>query len=283
MSVLPFPVLYLLSDFLYLALFYALGYRKDIVLNNLTNAFPEKSKSEILALRKGYYKWFCDMLLETMKNLTISKKEMLKRCTLSAATKRIFDDYYKQNKHVIIVMGHYGNWEWAGNSFSLLQQHQLFVIYHPLKNTRFNNLITSMRTRFGTKLIPMRETGKEMLNNRTKNPSATAFIADQTPQPDYAHWMSFMNQDTPVFLGPSKFAKKLNYPVVYIAVNRIKRGYYQIESEILFDQPENEDATLITVRHTQRLQQDIMLQPSTWLWSHRRWKHKRTTESIQKD
>lgn len=278
-SILPFPVLYAVSDVLFFLVFHVAGYRKKIVLNNLTSAFPEKSPQEILKLRKEYYHWFCDLILETFKTLTISREEMLKHCTMSETAGKLFDEYYQKGQHVIIVMGHFGNWEWAGNTFSLLQKNQLYVIYSPLKNKYYNRLITSMRTRFGTKLIPMRETSKQMLLNRNSNPGATAFIADQTPQPDRAHWMTFMRQDTPVFLGTEKLAQKLDYPVVYVSVRRVKRGYYTLEAKTIFEHPSAEPEFRITEEHTKRLEQDIMSQPATWLWSHRRWKHKRPVQS----
>jgi len=274
-SILPFPVLYAVSDVLYFLVFHIAGYRKKIVLNNLTSAFPEKSPQEILKLRREYYHWFCDLILESFKTLTISQAEMLKHCSMSESAAKLFDGYYEKGQHVIIVMGHFGNWEWAGNTFSLLQKHQLYVVYLPLKHKYFHRLITSMRTRFGTRLIPMRETSKQMLLNRNSKPGATAFIADQTPPPDRAHWMTFMRQDTPVYQGTEKLAQKLNYPVIYTSVRRVKRGYYSLEAEVLFEHPAGEPENKITEMHTQRLEKDIMSQPSTWLWSHRRWKHKR--------
>lgn len=281
-SILPFPVLYAVSDVLYFMIFHVVGYRKKIVLNNLTSAFPEKSPQEILKLRKEYYHWFCDLILESFKTLTISPEQMLKHVKMSESASKLFDDYAIKGQHVIIVMGHFGNWEWAGNSFSLLQKHQLYVVYLPLKNKYFHRLITSMRTRFGTKLIPMRETSKQMLLNRNSKPGATAFIADQTPPPDRAHWMTFMRQDTPVYQGTEKLAQKLNYPVIYTSVRRTKRGYYTLEAELLFEHPAGEPDTKITEAHTRRLEKDILSQPATWLWSHRRWKHKRTEQSSAK-
>lgn len=171
-------------------------------------------------------------------------------------------------------MGHFGNWEWAGNSFSLLCHQQLHVIYHPLKSKYFNQLINNMRTRFGTKLIPMRETYKEMLSNRNEI-SATAFIADQTPAPANAYWTKFLNQDTPIFRGTEAIAKKLNYPVVYASVNRTKRGCYEVFAETLFEQPSTTAEGEISEAHTKKLEIEIRKQPEVWLWSHRRWKHKR--------
>lgn len=273
-SILPFRVLYLLSDFFYVLIYYILGYRKKTALDNLRNSFPGKTEAELLKIRKAFYHYLCDLFLETFKTLTISKKAMLKHCSMHPDAKAIFDDLAARNQSAIIVMGHFGNWEWAGNTFSLCCKHQLYVIYHPLKNKYFNGLIIKMRTRFGTRLIPMKETFKEMVKNRAEL-NATAFIADQSPNPDSAYWMSFMHQDTPVFMGTERLAQKMKYPIVYVSVKRLKRGYYTLTAELLKEPPYSNTVGDITEAHTRRLEKDIMAQEETWLWTHRRWKHKR--------
>jgi KDO2-lipid IV(A) lauroyltransferase len=197
---------------------------------------------------------------------------MLARCKLNEDAQKLLDKYHAENKSLIIVMGHYGNWEWAGNTFSILGIHQLYVIYHPLTNKYFNNLIIHMRTRFGTKLIEMKNTIRDMLSNK-KELSATAFIADQTPAPESAYWTKFLNQDTPVFWGTEKIARKINYPIVFVNVKRIKRGYYEIFVETLVENPATTKVGEISELHTRRLEEEIIKQPELWLWSHRRWKH----------
>jgi KDO2-lipid IV(A) lauroyltransferase len=281
-AVLPFPLLYLFSDFVRFVLFGVFGYRRQVIYNNLRNAFPEKSESEIRKTMKNFEHYLCDLFLESLKTLTISPTKMLQRCRMSDQAALIFDRFHSEGKHVIIVMGHYGNWEWAGNTFSLTRKTQLYVIYHPLKNKWFDGLIYRMRTRFGTKLIPMRETLKYMLENRNENPSATAFISDQTPHPDKAHWMQFLNQDTPVFLGTEKFSRKLEYPVIYVSINRVKRGYYVLDAQVLCENPKATADFEITELHTRKLESDILKDPQIWLWSHRRWKHKRNTVATSK-
>lgn len=273
-ALLPFRVLYLLSDVMYGLLYYVLSYRKKVVMNNLRASFPEKSEQELNKICKDFYHYLCDMFLETFKTLTISKEAMVKRCAFTPETIALFNQLAEEKKSVILVMGHKGNWEWAGNSFSILLQQQLYVIYHPLSNKGMDALMYKMRTRFGTKLYAMQDTFREMVKNR-KEINATAFIADQSPQPATAHWTTFLNQDTPVFKGTEKIAQKMNYPVVYVAVNKVKRGYYSVEASILIENPTNEAEGVITDVHTRKLEQDIIAQPSTWLWSHRRWKHKR--------
>lgn len=273
-SLLPFPVFYLFSDFLYFVLYYVIGYRKKIVFENLKNSFPEKSEKELLKIRKQFYHYLCDLFLETFKTLTISPKEMVKRCEFTPETEDLFKSYAAKKQSVIIVMGHYGNWEWAGNTFSLRLPNQLFVIYHPLANKYFDKLIYNMRTRFGTRLIAMKDTFRDMVTNKNIV-SATAFIADQTPNPANAYWTKFLNQDTPVFKGTEKIAQKLDYPIVYISIKRVKRGFYKVHAHELVEKPSLTREQEITILHTRRLEKDIVENPSTWLWSHRRWKHRR--------
>lgn len=275
-AILPFPLLYLLSDAVYFLLYHVIGYRKKVVFANLRNSFPEKSEKEIEKLARKFYSYLCDLMLETFKTLAIRPKNALKRCEADASTIEIFGRLGKENRSNIIVMGHYGNWEWAGSTFSLTFDYPLYVIYHPLRNKYFNGLIYRMRTRFGTRLIAMKETFKEMVSLRNEL-NTTAFIADQTPSPDNAYWTNFLHQDTPVFWGTEKIAQKLNYPIVYVTVRRIKRGYYRIYSEELFTDPKNTTTGQISEAHTRKLEKDIIAQPELWLWSHRRWKHKRPT------
>lgn len=246
-------------------------------MQNLRNSFPDKSEAELNKICGDFYHYLCDLFLETFKTLTISEKEMLKRCKFSPDALQLFEKYAAQNKSVILVMGHYGNWEWAGNTFSLVGKHQLYVIYHPLRNKRFNDLMYRMRSRFGSRLIPMKETYKEMLSNRG-GLNATAFIADQTPQPNNAYWTTFLNQDTPVFKGVAIISRKLNFPVIYARIVRTKRGYYEIQAELLTETPVELTDDQLSELHTKTLEADIIKQPEIWLWSHRRWKHKRPAQ-----
>ena len=275
-SLLPFPIFYLLSDGICFLLNRIIGYRKTVVYDNLKNSFPEKTQEELKEIERKFYHYLCDLFLETLKTLTISKKEAIKRCSLNENTKTIFNQLHDKKQSCILVMGHYGNWEWAGNSFSLLNPQQLYVIYHPLSNKHFDKLMYDMRSRFGTKLYAMKDTLREMIRNRNEI-NATAFIADQTPSPEGAYWTTFLNQDTPVFWGTEKIAQKLNYPVVYVTVNRLKRGYYEVNAEYLVTEPKNTSEGEISELHTRKLEMDIIAQPEIWLWSHRRWKYKRTS------
>ncbi|RYD57134.1 MAG: lipid A biosynthesis acyltransferase [Sphingobacteriales bacterium] len=278
-SVLPFSLLYAVSNGVYILLYKVLGYRKAIVLANLRNSFPEKTDAEINKIASDYYKYLCDLFLETFKTLTISKKSMLKHCYFNPEAKALFDRLAAENKSIILVMGHLGNWEWSGNTVSLVLKQQLYVIYHPISNKYFDWLMYRMRTRFGTKLIAMKDTFREMLENRAEL-NATAFIADQTPAPESAYWTTFLNQETPVFKGTELIARKINYPVVYATVKRVKRGYYEMFAEVLCETPNQTTDGEISEMHTRKLERDIIAQPEVWLWSHRRWKHKRPVKQV---
>lgn len=274
-SLLPSPIFYVLSDGLYFLVYHVIGYRKKVVYTNLKKAFPQKSEEEILVITKEFYHFLLDITLETFKTLTFTKKRALKHAYMSDSALALFEKYRQQNQNVIIVMGHYGNWEWSGNAFSLMCKQKLFVIYHPLTNKYFDGLIMNMRKRFGTGLIAMNDTFREMIRNRSEV-NATAFIADQTPSSgESAYWTTFLNQDTPVFWGTEMIAKKMNVPVVYVCIERKKRGVYEVNAETLIESPKDSKEGEISELHTRRLEKDIVKNPAYWLWSHRRWKHNR--------
>ncbi len=271
-SIVPFRILYLISDFLYLIIFHVFGYRRKVVEENLKNSFPEKSSEEIIQISKKYFQYLCDIILETLKKINLTKKEILEHCTFHNA--ELVDKLFAENKSVILLMGHYGNWELAGSSFSLSCKHPLYVIYKPLSNKYFEQRMRTSRTMFGTKLIKMENTLKDILSNKN-NCAAYAFIADQTPSNHNAYWTNFLNQDTAMFTGAEKLAKKLNSPVVFINIVKIKRGHYEIFAEMLSENPKETNENEIIESYTRRLEKEITKTPETWLWSHRRWKQKR--------
>lgn len=275
LSLLPFPILYFLSDILYIILYHLIGYRKKVVVQNLRNSFPDKSDKEIKKITKAFYHNFCDLLLETFKILTISRKNMLKHFEMDRATQQLFTLLAEEKKSAILVLGHLGNWEWAGHTFSLLCPQPLYIIYHKLTNKHFDKLIYKMRSRFGSRLIEMNDTLRAMIGNKHEV-NATVFVSDQTAQPKNAYWTTFLNQDTPVFWGAEKIARKLNYPVIYMSIKKQKRGFYKMFGEMLVEEPLATKEGEITELHTRRLEKDILANPEAWLWTHRRWKHKRS-------
>lgn len=269
----PSWILYGISDFLYFIIYVVFKYRQKVVRKNLVNSFPEKSKKEIEKIEKNYFKYLCDIILESIKTITMSEAYVHKH--LKFHNKELVDEFYKKNKSIIAVMGHFGNWELAGPCFSLNCKHQLNVIYKPLSNTYFEQLFSKTRTKFTTKIIPMKMSLRTMVANK-KNIDATAVIADQTPgNLKEGFWIDFLNQETIVFTGPEKLAKMFDYPVVYMHIDRVKRGYYEITPTVLFENPKETEEGEITIGFNKKLEEEIQKKPETWLWSHKRWKHKK--------
>lgn len=279
LSILPFAIIYKISDFFFFLVYRILRYRRKVVKLNIYNSFPEKTIAEKKILEKKYYAYLCDLILETFKTLTISKKRMLKHCEMDPSAKELFDKLYKNKESVILVLGHHGNWEWAGNTLGILCELPLYIIYHPISNKFYNDLMIKMRSRFGNKLIAMKETFRKMSENKGTS-SMTAFVADQSPVPESAYWLRFLNQDTPVFGGVEKMARKLKQKVVYLEIFKKTRGYYTISANIIEDYSTSLEFGGVTQTHIQCLEKSITRQPETWLWSHRRWKHKKMADTI---
>jgi KDO2-lipid IV(A) lauroyltransferase len=184
------------------------------------------------------------------------------------------DEIIKQNKSFVILTGHMGNWEWLPTIWHLEGKANIVGIYHKLSSPFFEWFTKNMRERFGIQMITMENTLRGMIANKNKL-TGTGFISDQTPSRENAHWITFLNQDTPVFMGAEKLAKKFNYPVIYCHIIKPKRGYYEIKIDIITMEPQNTPDFYITETFNKLLEADIINQPEIWLWSHRRWKHKR--------
>lgn len=275
-SILPFAVLYFFSTLLYLLAYYVIGYRKEVVFTNLRKSFPEKTEAEITYIAKQFYRHFCDTIFETVKLLTISKTVFKKRCRMDEKAIRDFTYFFEKNQTIVGVMGHCGNWEWGAIAHQVYFTRMITGVYHPLSNKNFDRFMLNLRSRFGGDIVPMQSLYKRLLTLKQQGLSTTiGLIADQTAPPESAYWTTFMNQDTPVFNGTEKLARKFNYPVVYLSVKKIKRGYYALHTNILTENPKDLPEGTISEMHTQQLEKDIREIPFSWLWSHRRWKHKK--------
>ncbi|MFM1876223.1 MAG: hypothetical protein RL266_1960 [Bacteroidota bacterium] len=267
-------VLYGLSSVMYLIVSKLIRYRHKVILENLRNSFPSSTLGEINAMRSSFYRYFCDMLVESVKSLSISETELKER--LEFVNTDVFRKHFENRQSVVVLMGHWGNWEWAGLRFALEPLHSLAVVYKPPKNAQADKLARTMRSRFGSTVIPMKAVLKSMLANQNAV-TATTFIADQVPSYGSAHRLTFLHQDTRVFLGAAKIAHKLNYPVIYAGVKRVSRGRYKIHLSEIEAAPRGSSPEKITERFFQLLEADIRTEPETWLWSHKRWKHKQAS------
>ena len=272
LALLPFPLLYLLSDGLCFLAFNLIGYRKKVVYENLRNSFLTYSEKEIHAIAKKFYSHLFDTILETFKLLTISKNGLKKHGVYTNL--EVMDDIINQNKSFVILTGHMGNWEWLPNIWHIEDKADIVGIYHKLSSPFFEWFTKNMREKFGIQMITMENTLRGMIANKNKL-TGTGFISDQTPSKENAHWLTFLNQDTPVFMGAEKIAKKFNYPVIYCHIIKPRRGYYEIKIDVITMEPQTTPDFYITETFNQLLEADIKNQPEIWLWSHRRWKHKR--------
>ncbi len=280
LSLLPFWILYGISDFAYFILFRVLKYRKKVVFENLKNSFPEKSEAEIHQIAKAFYHHLADIFIEFFKGMSMTEKEIFERTeiiNIEAVTK-----YNKQGLPFIIVGGHQGNWEWLIHSLSL-SGIKMDIVYQPLTNPFFEKLTYQIRTRFGALMIPKNDSIKTTIE-RKNVPRALCLAADQIPSHwKSAYWTNFLNQDSAFFTGTEKIARKFDYPVVYMELQRTKRGHYQYTFEELAEAPyDNLAGGEILELFIQKLEKSIQKNPSCYLWSHRRWKHKRTETDIIK-
>jgi KDO2-lipid IV(A) lauroyltransferase len=272
-SSMPFPVLYLLSDFLYLILYRVMGYRKKIVLGNIQRSFPEKTEKEHLEICRKFYHHFCDLVVESLKTFTISQKQIEKRVVFKNS--QVLNKYFDDNKSVVIAGGHYNNWEIFAVAVDALIKHKAIGIYKPLSNKYFDEKMRKTRSKYGLYMISTRDV-KRVFDQEINNLTGTIFAIDQSPSnAENCYWMEFLNQDTGILFGAEKYAKEYNYPVVYGRINKEKRGHYSFEFFDVCDQPRETAYGEISEKVTRMLEQDIRNQPEYWLWTHRRWKHKK--------
>lgn len=271
---LPLPVLYVFSDIIFFILYYFPSYRRNIVATNLRNAFPEKTEKERKQIARKYYSHLADLFVEVMKITHLSEKQLKKRFHINNVD--LLDRLYDQKRDIVAVMAHYNNWEWL-TILSAITRYKTISIYKPLHNKRFNSLINSYRTRFGMVLTPMNAIVRELIEDRKNNISTlSAFINDQIPpKGDIRYWTTFLNQDTAIYLGAEKIAAKYDMALAYFHIRKIKRGYYHLNIELLFEHTAGLPEGLITESHVRKLEEIIREAPEFWLWSHRRWKHKK--------
>ena len=269
LSLLPFQLLYQLSDFIFLLLYKFPGYRKKVVQKNLKNSFPSKTNDELGKIEKEFYHFLADLMIESVKLITTSRVQALKHFKIENMD--LLEGYFAQGKSIIAVSGHYGNWEMM-NILALDVKYQTNVVYKPLTNTLFDSFWNRVRSEFGATLVPMSKVLRHIASNR-KNLSITLLVSDQTPSsPDAQFYTQFLNQHTPVFTGVEKIARSMNSPVVFCDITVIKRGYYSCKFVTIAEDPSAFAENEITLAHVAYLEGMINRNPQYWLWSHNRWK-----------
>lgn len=268
-SLLPFCILYGIADFFFVILHYIMGYRKEVVMTNLKNAFPEKTEAERKTIARKFYRNFCDNWIETIKLLSISKKSMNKRIT---GNFEVFDQLHKTGQSAQANLGHFFNWEIMTLHCGINQPYTFLTVYLPQSSKIMNRLIQHLRSRWGNPQIPSTEMARSIIPWRKKQ-FLIALGADQSPMPDNAYWLYFMNQPTGFAKGPEKNARALNLAVVMLTTTRKKRGHYHFDYFLLSDKPKELPDGELMREYVMHLEENIRLQPELYLWSHRRWKH----------
>ena len=285
LSLLPLWLHYLLSDVLFLLVAYVLRYRHRVIIKNLSNAYPDKSERELKALERGFYRHFCDILVETVKYTTISDRNIMRRVTFKGCEQ--LAEILNSGQSVALLLGHYGNWEWVSSLVLWLRpltggDVKMGQIYHPLENEVFNRVVLKTRQRMGSDCVSTRDTLRWVLDGRQQGrPSILGYINDQVPTwHNIHHWLTFLNQQTPVFTGIERITHRLNQAAVYLDVKRVGRGRYECEFQVITRQPATMGEFELTDIYFRRMEQTINRAPQYWLWSHNRWK--RTREEFER-
>ena len=280
LSLLPLWLHYLFSDVLFVVIAYLLRYRRRVINKNLSNAYPDKSEKEIKKLRMQFYRHFCDLLVETVKYTSISDKHIMRRMTFKGSEQ--VAEILNSGQSIALLLGHYGNWEWVSSLVlwvrPLIQNDTAMgQIYHPLENEVIDRVVLKTRGRMGSDSVSMKETLRWILGNkRDGRPTILGYINDQVPTwHNIHHWLTFLNQETPVFTGIERIVHSQNQAAVYVDVQRVGRGRYECEFQVITRDPSSLGEFELTDIYFQRMEQTINRAPQYWLWSHNRWKRTR--------
>lgn len=273
LSRLPLRLLYGFADFLYLILRYVVRYRWSVVLENLQNAFPSESPAARRRLASAFYRNLTDLFVETLKGLTITEAELRRR--VRVVNPEAFQPYLDAGQTVLIMTSHQCNWEWQSPAVRVLGP-AVDVVYQPLTSAFFDRMLREVRGRFGIAPIPMQGLLRDMVKRRGQ-PRLIGLVADQAAPPGTAYWTQFLNQETDFFVGTDKLARQFNAPAIFAEMRRVRRGHYELRFFPLAEPPYDDLLPLTIIeRYVRRLEASLRENPADWLWSHRRWKHKRT-------
>ena len=270
LSYLPLRVLYLLTDFFYLLLISVVPYRRAVVRKNLLNSFPEKSLKERKAIERKFYRHFTDLLAEGIKNLSISKKQLQRRYLV--ANPEIMEKLYSEKKSVLLVSGHYNNWEWLISAQNFLFPHQAMGIGMPMSSKFWDKKINERRSRFGMQVVHAKNF-REAIVQSGDTPLAILVLSDQSPGDSLkSYWMEFLNQQSAILFGAEKLAHDYDFTVVGFVTEKAKRGHYKMHLKLITDEPKKCSWGSITEAHIRMLEAAIIEKPEYWIWSHKRWK-----------
>ena len=275
--VVPFFIIYIKGYFTYIVLYYVIGYRKKVVVENLSKSFPNKTKIEINKITKLFFKNnLSNIFIEGIKGFTLSSKQLKKR--YKVLNPYILNEYFESNQDIIAIASHYTNWEWGIQAVNNQIKHQAAALYKPLSNKFIEKHIKKLREKSGIHLVPINKTLDYFKKIKNK-PVIYIMAADQYPggNMDKAIWVNFLGRKTPCLHGPESYARYNKLPVFFFDTQRIKKGYYTLEIKLLTDNPELLKKGEITQLYMNNLEKSIINKPENWLWSHKRWKNEQNT------
>lgn len=275
-SRLPLPVLYLFSNVMYWTMYRILGYRRKVVDRNLRASFPEKSEREIKQLRHQFYRHFFDMIVETVRNVSAPYSEIARRFVVT--NPEILEPYHQAGRQVMLLTGHYNNWEVLVVGLARQIPYPVVGIYKALRNAFMEEKMRERRGRYGMELVHTKISTRWM-EEHANDPLAYYFMGDQSPTfSKHVYWTHFLNQETAVFTGAEWLCKKYNMALFYGHIEKVKRGHYTFTLDLMEDQPRKTAPNYLTELHTRRLEREIKKEPVYWLWTHKRWKRKRKAD-----
>ena len=284
LSLLPLRVLYVLSDILWLVIFHLIRYRRSLVQKHLADSFPEKDRQELQHIERQFYHWFCDYLVESIKMLTMSERQMKKRMVFKGTD--LIDQIVSDGQSCAVYLGHYCNWEWVTSlPLWVTTDAQCAQIYHVLENSDFDKLFLDLRQRWGAVCIPMAETLRRIIKYKQEGRQVViGYISDQVPfWNNIHHWLTFLNHDTPVLTGTERLARQTGHAAIYLDIRCIKRGYYEAEFKLITREPKKMAEFEITDIYFQMLEASILKAPQYYLWTHNRWKRSHEEFNLRYD
>jgi KDO2-lipid IV(A) lauroyltransferase len=270
---LPFRILYGISDGVYLLVYYVIGYRKKVVLSNLKLAFPKKSDKEIIEISKKFYHHFADVFIEMIKFFTVSKQEVYKRYKFTNI--EFFEELYKDGKSVMLMGPHYANWEWI-MSLDAFVKYKGYAAFTRVENPYFNDKVLKSRAKFGTNLILTSKLIAEIKHNQKNNIQAMyGLLSDQSPQLSKTfYWREFFGVKVPIHTGAEMLAKRYDMNMVYIETKKIKRGYYETSFSLITNEAQKFPDYKLSDIFIEKVEKQVRTQPEYYFWTHKRFKHR---------
>lgn len=281
-SKLPLKILYIFSDVIFFLNYYIVGYRKEVITQNLRKSFPDKSEEEIKDIRKKFYLNFSDYLLETIKSFSISETES--RVRMQHINQHLFHEAKAEGKNIILLAGHVFNWEWINALARIMPQAHCHPVYRKVNSDFWENQMKKVRNKFGNEALEANEVILNIFRSKNNGDSAYMFVADQTPHHAHVTYgLEFLNQRTPAFIGYDKLATRMDLVFIYCEMKKVKRGYYQVNYHRIYPDGEKFTENEVVRKFHKLLENTLHKHPDNYLWSHRKWKYQDSIKNFDSE